>query len=210
MTRVRQTANYTMQLFNLFKQKGMELSMDSIAFELGITKKTLYNNFGCKEEMFSAVATHFYDSIEQKIKQEFTAERRPLAQMLLMAEIVSSEIRKLGRKFLTDISKRGGVASLLNLTDRAGFYSTLIRQNLRQGIKEGLYRGNIKIEAVTFFYTSVIETFYRWDGECSSLFEYEDYFLEHVKYHLYSITNLNGRQELESLLRKQKPVFIGN
>lgn len=67
-------------------------------------------------------------------------------------------------------------------------------------MKEGIYRGDINIEAVTLFYTSVVETFYKWDGEYRFLFEYEEYFYEHVKYHLYSITNLNGRQELEKLL----------
>lgn len=200
MTRVRQTANYTMQLFNLFKRKGLGLSMDSIAFELGITKKTLYNNFGSKEDMYSAVTTYFYDSLEKKIKHEFETETRTLMQMLLIAKNVSSEIKKLGEKFLTDISKIGGVFPLQNHTDRTSFYSFLIKQNLEKGMKEGIYRGDINIEAVTLFYTSVVETFYKWDGEYRFLLEYEEYFYEHVKYHLYSITNLNGRQELEKLL----------
>lgn len=200
MTRVRQTASYTMQLFNLFKKKGLGLSMDSVASELGITKKTLYNNFGSKDEMYSAVATYFYDSLERKIKHEFETERRTLMQMLLIAKIVSSEIKKLGDRFLADISKIGGVFPLQNHTDRTSFYSVLIKQNLEKGMEEGIYRGDINVEAVTLFYTSVIETFYKWDGEYRFLFEYEDYFYEHVKYHLYSITNLDGRQELEKLL----------
>lgn len=200
MTRVRQTASYTMQLFNLFKKKGLGLSMDSVASELGITKKTLYNNFGSKDEMYSAVATYFYDSLERKIKHEFETERRTLMQMLLIARIVSSEIKKLGDRFLADISKIGGVFPLQNHTDRTSFYSVLIKQNLEKGMEEGIYRGDINVEAVTLFYTSVIETFYKWDGEYRFLFEYEDYFYEHVKYHLYSITNLDGRQELEKLL----------
>lgn len=200
MTRVRQTASYTMQLFNLFKKKGLGLSMDSVASELGITKKTLYNNFGSKDEMYSAVATYFYDSLERKIKHEFVTERRTLMQMLLIAKIVSSEIKKLGDRFLADISKIGGVFPLQNHTDRTSFYSVLIKQNLEKGMEEGIYRGDINVEAVTLFYTSVIETFYKWDGEYRFLFEYEDYFYEHVKYHLYSITNLDGRQELEKLL----------
>lgn len=200
MTRVRQTASYTMQLFNLFKKKGLGLSMDSVASELSITKKTLYNNFGSKDEMYSAVATYFYDSLERKIKHEFETERRTLMQMLLIAKIVSSEIKKLGDRFLADISKIGGVFPLQNHTDRTSFYSVLIKQNLEKGMEEGIYRGDINVEAVTLFYTSVIETFYKWDGEYRFLFEYEDYFYEHVKYHLYSITNLDGRQELEKLL----------
>lgn len=200
MTRVRQTASYTMQLFNLFRKKGLGLSMDSVASELGITKKTLYNNFGSKDEMYSAVATYFYDSLERKIKHEFETERRTLMQMLLIAKIVSSEIKKLGDRFLADISKIGGVFPLQNHTDRTSFYSVLIKQNLEKGMEEGIYRGDINVEAVTLFYTSVIETFYKWDGEYRFLFEYEDYFYEHVKYHLYSITNLDGRQELEKLL----------
>ena len=51
----------TLQIFN---QKGLKFTMDDIAKEMGISKKTIYTVFKDKEELFLAVVDYMFDSIK--------------------------------------------------------------------------------------------------------------------------------------------------
>jgi len=51
----------TLQIFN---QKGLKFTMDDIAKEMGISKKTIYTVFKDKEELFLAVGDYIFDSIK--------------------------------------------------------------------------------------------------------------------------------------------------
>ena len=51
----------TLQIFN---QKGLKFTMDDIAKEMGISKKTIYTVFKDKEELFLAVVDYIFDSIK--------------------------------------------------------------------------------------------------------------------------------------------------
>ena len=45
MSRVSSKDRYVSQVYVLFRQKGLKMTMEEIADDLKLTKKTLYNNF---------------------------------------------------------------------------------------------------------------------------------------------------------------------
>ena len=55
----------TIQVFN---KKGLKLTMDDVADELKISKKTIYKEFTSKEEMFETMADYVFDNI--KVREE--------------------------------------------------------------------------------------------------------------------------------------------
>ena len=55
----------TIQVFN---KKGLKLTMDDVADELKISKKTIYKEFASKEEMFETMADYVFDNI--KVREE--------------------------------------------------------------------------------------------------------------------------------------------
>ena len=67
MSRVSSRDKYVAQLLKLFKKKGLQLTMDVIAKELNITKKTLYNNFTSKDVLMRAVMKYVLEDIEFRI-----------------------------------------------------------------------------------------------------------------------------------------------
>lgn len=52
----------TLQIFN---QKGLKFTMDDIAREMGISKKTIYTVFKDKEDLFLAAVDYMFDSIKE-------------------------------------------------------------------------------------------------------------------------------------------------
>ena len=109
---------------------------------------------------------------------------------------------QLGSVFLKDISVYQSCPEVFDFMNRKNFYSKLIKENLERGIAEGLYRKDLNKDYATLFYTSAIDSFYRWDGSFKHFNESTHYHNELVKYHLYSIVNENGLKFIESYLMK--------
>ena len=53
----------------VFNQKGLKFTMDDIAGELGMSKKTIYTIFRDKESLFLATVDYLFDSVKESEKQ---------------------------------------------------------------------------------------------------------------------------------------------
>lgn len=53
----------------VFNQKGLKFTMDDVARQLGMSKKTLYTVFSDKESLFLAVVDYIFDSIKESERQ---------------------------------------------------------------------------------------------------------------------------------------------
>jgi AcrR family transcriptional regulator len=61
----------TIQVFN---QKGLKFTMDDIANQLGMSKKTIYTVFRDKELLFLSMVDYMFDSIKESEKQVIADE----------------------------------------------------------------------------------------------------------------------------------------
>ena len=198
MPRLSSKDKYIREVFELYKRRGLNLSMEQIADELQITKKTLYNNFESKEEMVRTVVDYFFCTLECKMMESLSCSSNAIQDMISISDTIRNEIDHLGAVLLNDLT--GDNISLFAHSNRSSFYSKVIRDNLRKGIDENLYRKNIDIEYVTLFYTSAIELFYK-KSKCNNYIKNSAKFhSELVRHHLYSIVDTECRGILESYL----------
>ncbi len=204
MPRVSSKEKYTAQAFEIFKEKGLTLNMEQIAQNLGITKKTLYNNFSSKQELIGTVVNYFYSELDNKIQISIQKSANAIESFFVVSKTITDEISKLGTLLLKDISIYQSCPSIFTFTDRMNFYSQLVRSNLERGIEEDLYRSNIDKDYSALFYTSAIDLFYRWDGSFRFFENTSEYHMELVKHHLYSIVNSKGVEVLELYLNSIK------
>ena len=198
MPRVSSKEKYTAQAFQIFKEKGLTLNMEQIALSLGITKKTLYNNFSSKQELIGTVMGYFYADLDKKIQISSQKRDNAIQAFCEVAQVINAEITKLGTLLLKDFSLYHSSLSIFTFADRMNFYSKLVKENLRRGMDEGLYRPNLDVDYSTLFYTSAIDLFYRWDGSFKFISDTSEYHRELVKHHLYSVVNENGLKVLEA------------
>lgn len=200
MPRTSSKDKYTVQVFELFRKKGLMLNMEQIAQELGLTKKTLYNNFVSKQELIATVMDYFYSELDKKIQTSLQKSTNAIEAFIDISIVISTEISKLGTLLLKDVSLYPSSPVIFAFTDRTNFFSRLVRENLKRGIEEGVYRTNLDAEYTTLFFTAAIDLFYRWDNGFKFLNETSDYHRQLVKHHLYSVVNEKGVSILESYL----------
>ncbi len=202
MARVSSKESYVAKVYELFRRKGLKLTMDEIAAELKLTKKTLYNNFNSKEELMRTVMQYVIEDIEFKINISLNQGTNAIEALYHSSGMMNKTLEQIGPLLLSDSSKYLPDLKVLDHTNRVSFYSKIIYENLERGISEGFYRKDLNKELITLFFTSAMAKIYSWNGSYIFL---RDPFLFHselIRYHLESVVNDSGREILRSFVQK--------
>ena len=164
MSRVSSKDRYVSQVYVLFRQKGLKMTMEEIADDLKLTKKTLYNNFNSKEELMRTVMQYVLGDIEFRINLALNQGRNAIEALHHTSDMMNKSLTEIGPLLLSDSSKYLPDLKLLDHTNRMSFYSKIIYENLERGISESLYRDDLNKELVTLFFTSAMAKIYSWNG----------------------------------------------
>lgn len=203
MSRVSSKERYVVEVYELFRKKGLKMTMDEIADHLKLTKKTLYNNFNSKNELMKTVMQHVLGEIEFKINLALFQGRDAIEALYLTSDMMNKYLVEIGPLLLSDSSAYLPDLKLLDHTNRMSFYSRIIAENIDRGISEGLYRTDFNKELVTLFFTSAMAMIYSWSGTYKYLKDPYVFHSELVRYHLESIVNDKGKELLREIIKKR-------
>ncbi|MEV5434425.1 TetR/AcrR family transcriptional regulator [Streptomyces sp. NPDC052682] len=92
----------------LFLREGFGVGMDAIADEAGVSKVTVYNHFGSKEALFTAVIT---GALDEPLAGDASAALEKLAE----AEDLRAALLKAARSWVRSVRSNDKVAALRNL-----------------------------------------------------------------------------------------------
>ncbi len=202
MARVSSKERYVNKVFDLFRKKGLKLTMDEIASELKLTKKTLYNNFNSKDELMRTVMQFIIEDIEFKINLSLSQGKNAIEALFHTSGMMNRTLEQIGPLLLTDSSIYLPDLKVLDHSNRVSFYSRIIFENLERGISEGLYRDDLNKELTSLFFTSAMAKIYSWNGSYIYLKDPYLFHSELVRYHLESVVNEDGRKILRTYIQK--------
>jgi len=176
----------------LFKYGVKSLTMDDIARNLAISKKTLYEYFENKADVVLKVGTYeqqnefeylakICNQYTQIIEQFWAITKYLVGRRLKMSSTLLYALNKYYPDVIGDLS-----------ANRQAHINGLIVQNINNGIKEGLYRENVEIDTVLFYYAFLLdftnfEIFENWFKSDSSKRYYAAF-----NYHLRAIATPKG------------------
>ena len=133
--------NYSIELFGRYGIKGV--TMDAIASEAGISKRTLYEQFACKEQLLEACLCSRLD--QQRL---FTLTgKSPIDELLALYAGMRRLDLKRARHFCRELRKfHAPVYELLHrkLLD----YASACGKHVEAGIREGYIRRDVQPEMV--------------------------------------------------------------
>lgn len=131
----------------LFYRYGTRsVTMDDIARQLGVSKKTLYKHFKDKEAIvFTMMKTKI---AEMENRTLFIAQHSNDAvdEILKTMEYMSEVLVNMTPGLFFDLQKFHPHAWKLFINHRNNYLKDCITKNLRRGIKEDLYRDDIDVE----------------------------------------------------------------
>jgi AcrR family transcriptional regulator len=182
---------YIEKAIGVFRQEGLRLSLDEIADKMGITKKTLYNHFGSKEELLSECMHSFNSNLRQKMDVMLSEEINAIDGMKRGGAELALFFQTLSPIFLSDLRKMFPKISHSEHAIGFDFFLESVRINLNKGIGEGMYRQDIDTELATQFIAHSVG-FYIQKLVNSGEFGVDTYFLKIIDYHLHAIVTEKG------------------
>ena len=123
----------------LFKEGFYKTTMDDVASELGMSKKTIYKFFPSKDELVMAIAKHFMNGMKTKILPALSSDKNAIEKLAELINILAKASDKISPKRMDEI--RRYFPNLWNEIDsfRTKMMFGNITKVIEQGKKEGLF-----------------------------------------------------------------------
>lgn len=136
----------------LFLRYGIRsISMDDIATQLGMSKKTIYQSFADKDELVDGVVDAEISKMQEECLLTQGHSTNAVEEIFLTMEMVQEQFRNLNPVLIYDLQKFH-IRSYQRFMDHKNrFLLEIIRTNLTKGIREGLYRPDLDVDVLSKF-----------------------------------------------------------
>jgi AcrR family transcriptional regulator len=137
---------------DLMLQSGLrQVTMDDLAHQLGISKKTIYLYYKDKDDLVKAVVNLELKEHEMTCKDCKSKAENAIHEMFLLMENMKAMTQTLNPNSMMDLEKHFSNAFDMIKTHKDDFLFSLIKQNLMKGIEEGCYRKDLDIDIISKF-----------------------------------------------------------
>ncbi len=185
----------------VYMRNGIKsVTMDDLARELGISKKTIYKHFEDKDHLVCSI-------IENKIKMEkemcnncTTASENALEEMLAVSKSVVENIGNINPSVFYDLQKYHIDAWKIIDEHKWNFVLQMMIENIKRGIDENIYRSDLNFEIIGRQYVVATDMIMNHEIYPWPTFKIDELFEEVMRFQLNGMVNENGRKILNKAL----------
>jgi hypothetical protein len=187
----------------LFLNLGFKsVTMDDIANEMGISKKTIYQHFGNKNELVEATTMYMFNVISCGIDDICFQEKNPIEELFeiknfvlkLLKDEKTSPIFQLQKYFPETYQKLHGLEYCK--------MESCVKANLERGVKMGVYRNNLPVDFTTRIYYSGVHSLKNKEVFPDNIYNLRTLEGLYLEYHVRAIASVKGLEILDAILTK--------
>ena len=187
-----------MEMFLIYGFKS--ITMDDLASEMGISKKTIYSHFKNKTQLVEEVALYVYDRISEGIQEILARQLNPIEELYDIKKYVMQYLKH--EKTAPQHQLHKYYPHVHTMLEKKQFevMQECVADNVRRGIALGIYRANLNVDFVSRIYFacgSVIKDQRLFPLDKFPIARLMDDYLE---YHLRGIVTPEGRKILNNLI----------
>jgi predicted DNA-binding protein YlxM (UPF0122 family) len=190
---------------DLFLNLGFKsVTMDDLANDMGISKKTIYSHFENKTTLVEETTMNLFWVISNGIDHIVSQQHNPIEELYEIKKFVMARLKDEKSSPQYQLQK---YYPKIHRTLRSKQFEVMqecVVDNIKRGIDIGIYRENLNIQFVARIYFSGVSSIGDDDLFPSDMFtkvELEDYFLE---YHLRGIVTPKGRKKLNEIINSNQ------
>ncbi len=143
----------TQKAAELFINLGFKsVTMDDIANEMGISKKTIYSHFKNKTELVDDVMTNLFEEISCGIDKIRIADKNPIEELYEIKKLVLEHLKDEKTSPQHQLQKYYPQTFTKLKHLHYNKMQNCAVENLEKGISQGLYRKNLNVEFVARIY----------------------------------------------------------
>lgn len=180
------------------------VTMDDIARELGISKKTIYQYFKDKDDLVERAVSNYIKSQENKIDMCCNGEgMNAIDQLLEISKSLISHHSRINHSMIYDLQKYHPRAWDLIINFRKEHAYTNIYNNLLLGIQEELYCKEQKADIIAHLYVSKMEIAFNELMNETRQYSFEEVFNSLFIYHIRGVSNARGLKYLDKKINNE-------
>lgn len=187
---------------DMFLKLGFKsVTMDDIACEMCISKKTIYKYFSNKEKLIEEGTEIIHQKIHTLMDEIVAKNYNAIAENFEIRDMFKEMFQSFDHSPAYQLKKHYPEIYEKMIANEIEDCNHMFTQNVIKGIEEGLYRKEIDVESVVQFYYTLIFSINE-----NTLLEKEAYELEGkaLEYHTRALATPAGITELEKQLIKHK------
>ncbi|WP_317042516.1 TetR/AcrR family transcriptional regulator [Salinimicrobium sediminis] len=178
------------------------VTMDEIAAELGISKKTIYAHFPTKTKLIDATANYVFETISSGIESIKEENKDPIEELFAIKNFACTHLKDEKSSPQHQLQKYYPRTYFSIREKQRKVMEELTRQNLQKGIKTEVYRSDLPVEFISRIYfigmLGIKDDVHFPEPEFSTNQLTE----MHLEYHLRAIVTPKGLKKLETLLNQ--------
>ena len=192
--------------YKIFTEHGIRnVSMDDLCRMLGISKKTLYQFVENKSDLLKKISLYIRETIVKEMKEIEKMNLNAIDVLLEMSKIATTRHLRINPMITFEFRKYYPQVFNEYMCVKKEVIIENIKKNIRQGIKDGLYREDLDQDIVAHLYFKKIEDFHNPELNDLQNFSYEKIFDVMFENHIRGIANQKGIEYFEK--QKEKLSF---
>ena len=182
----------------MFLKLGFKsITMDDIARELGISKKTIYKYFHNKEVLIEEGTEIIHQKIHFIIDEIVAKNYNAIAENFEIRRMFKEMFQTIDNSPVYQLKRHYPEIHSKMIANELEDCNTMFKQNIVKGMKQGLYRKNLDVEVYAKFYYLLIFSIKENTASEKESVKLENFALE---YHTRAMATPKGIIELEKQL----------
>ncbi len=189
----------------LFLKLGIRsVSMDEIAAQLGISKKTLYQHFKDKDELVDLVLVGQICNMQEEALKTVESASNAIEEIFNTMDMMVKHSRNMNPVVIFDLQKYHLSSFKKFHAYQNDFLLNIISNNLKKGVEEGFYRSDINIEILSKFRLETLMIGFNMEAFPADKFNVTEVSLVVIENFLYGLATEKGFNMIESYKQKRK------
>ncbi len=187
----------------LFLRYGLKsVTMDDLASQLGMSKKTLYQFVENKGDLIEQIIDLHISDEKAFMKKSRADSKDAVEEMILVGRHNIQELKKLSPTVIYDLKKYYQHLWVLIEQLESDHTYDFIKSNIVRGINQGVYRSDINADIIAKIYVLGALSVVNENIFSQKNYKKEVLFTEFIKYHLQGITTEKGLILYNTYLKK--------
>ncbi|TMM32414.1 TetR/AcrR family transcriptional regulator [Polaribacter aestuariivivens] len=183
----------------LFLKLGFKsVTMDDIANELGISKKTLYKYFNNKHSLVEETTSTLHESCLASVNMISERGYNAIEENFEIKKMFKEMFQNSPSSPIYQLKKYYPQVHQKTMEKEIVLFSECLKKNIEKGIKDGYYRKDTNVDLATQFYFSLVFSVHENTIENYKIPKLEQ---EVLVYHTRAIATEKGLQELNNQLK---------
>lgn len=189
----------------LFIENGAKtVTMDEIAKEFGISKKTLYQKYTNKEEVLGEVLEHKLTEVIDRLQFLDESVENAIERMICRDEQIDKLADSNNNILIRQLLKYYPAIFQKHMINFSGKFSEVLVHNIEKGRQQGIYRENFDAQIYAKIFFQIVMSYDSSPFFDTNLIERGSFIQESLLLYMNAITNEKGKEILDQLRQEQK------